>query len=121
MEDTASTRRPSKWNSSSQNMAEEIEEGAHLVASVVKDVGAPVGVLSLPGVGILVGGGAVKVIEAELVPGEVGGDPVHDDADARLVQLVHEVHEVVGGAEAAGGGKVAGDTGSPRRRPGGAR
>ena len=50
-----------------------VEEGAHLVASVVKDVGAPVGVLSLPGVGILVGGGAVKVIEAELIPGEVGG------------------------------------------------
>ena len=90
-----------------------VEEGAHLVASVVKDVGAPVGVLSLPGVSILVGGGAVKVIEAELIPGEVGGDPVHDDADASLVHLVHEIHQVVGGTEAAGGGKVAGTLVTP--------
>ena len=42
-----------------------------------------------------------------VVPGEVGGDPVHDDADAQLVGLVHKVLEVVRGAIAAGGGKVA--------------
>ena len=53
------------------------------------------------------------MIEAELIPGEVGGDPVHDDADASLVHLVHEIHQVVGGAEAAGGGKVAGTLVTP--------
>ena len=84
------------------------QEGADLAAAVVKDVGAPVGVLALPGVGVLVGGGAVEVVQAEGVPGEVGGDPVHDDADASLVELVDEVFQVVGGAEAAGGGEVAG-------------
>ena len=67
------------------------EEGAHLVPAQVKDLGAPVGVLPLPGVGVLVGGGAVEVVQAEGVPGEVGGDPVQDDADAGLMELVDEV------------------------------
>ena len=38
------------------------QEGADLVSPIVKDLGAPVRVLPLPGVGILIGGGAVKVI-----------------------------------------------------------
>ena len=38
----------------------------------------------------------------------MSGHPVQDNAHPGLVELVDEVHEVVGGAEAAGGGKVAG-------------
>ena len=89
------------------------QEGAHLVPAQIKDLGAPVGVLPLPGVGVLIGGGAVEVVQAEGVPGEVGGDPVQNHAHARLVQLVDQVFEIVGGAEAAGGGKIAGDLVAP--------
>ena len=84
------------------------EEGPDLAAAIVEDVGAPVGVGPLAGVGVFVGGGAVELVETEGVTGEVGGDPVHDDADARLVKLVDEVFQVIGDAEAAGGGEVAG-------------
>lgn len=38
----------------------------------------------------------------------MGGHPVQDDADAGLVELIHQPHEVVWGAEAAGGREVAG-------------
>ena len=64
--------------------------------------------LSLSGIGVLVGGASVKVVQAEGIPGEVGGHPVHDDSDAPLVQLVDEVLQVIGDAEAAGGGIIAG-------------
>lgn len=67
----------------------------------------------LPGVGILVGGGAVEVVQAEGVTGEVGGHPVHNHANARLVELVDEVLQVVGSAETAGGGEVAGTLVAP--------
>ena len=83
------------------------EEGAHLAAAVVEDPGAPVGVLPLPHVLILVAGLPVELIEAEGVLGEMGGDPVQNDAHPRLVKLVDEVHQVVRGAEAAGSGEIA--------------
>ena len=84
------------------------QEGAHLGPAEVEHVGAPLLMLPLPGVGVLIGGGAVEIVQAEGVPGEMGGDPVHNHPDARLVELVNEVFQVVRGAEAAGGGEVAG-------------
>ena len=84
------------------------QEGAHLGPAEVEHVGAPLLMLPLPGVGVFVGGGAVEVVQAKGVPGEVGGHPVHNHADARLVELVNEVLQIVRGAEAAGGGEVAG-------------
>ena len=84
------------------------QEGADLVAGVVKHPGAPVGVLALAGVGVLIAGFAVKLVQTEGVLGEVGGYPVQDHADAGLMELVHQPHKVVGGAVPAGGGKVAG-------------
>ncbi len=89
------------------------EEGAHLRPAEVEHVGAPLLMLPLPGVGVLVGGGAVEVVQAEGVPREVGGDPVHDDPDARLVELVDKVFQVVRSAETAGGGEVAGTLVAP--------
>ena len=43
----------------------------------------------------------------------MGGHPVHDDADACSVQLIHKGHKVLGGAVAAGRGKIAGDLIAP--------
>lgn len=83
------------------------EEVAHLAAAEVEDVGAPVGLLAAAGVGMLVHGHPVEPAERPLVLGEVRRHPVHDHADARLVQPVDEVAQVVGRAEAGGRREVA--------------
>ncbi len=70
------------------------EEVADLVAAVVEDHRAPVGVLALARIFVLVEGGAVEAAEAVGVAGEVGGHPVEEHADAVLVAVVDEVHEV---------------------------
>ena len=63
---------------------------------------------------MLVQGLAVEPGECERVLGKVPRDPVHDDADAGLVQAVDEVLEVVGGAEPARGRVVPRDLVAPR-------
>ena len=57
---------------------------------------------------------AVEVGQAVLVVGEVRRYPVEDDADAALVQVVDQVHEILRRAEARAGRVVAGDLVSPR-------
>jgi hypothetical protein len=57
---------------------------------------------------VLVEMSAVEVSEAVLVRGEVRGHPVQDHSDAALVQLIDQLHEVLGRPEAAGGGEEAG-------------
>ena len=72
------------------------EEVAHLRVAEVEDVGAPVELLAAARVGVLVERLAVEPCERPLVFREVPGNPVHDHADAGLVQSVDEVLEVVG-------------------------
>ena len=74
------------------------QEVAHLGASEVEDEGAPVWMLAAQRVGVLVQRGAVESRQSPLVLREVGGDPVDDDSDSGLVELVDEVAQVVGGA-----------------------
>ena len=66
------------------------------------------------GIGVLVQVGSVEVAQAMLIRREVGWDPVKDDADPFAVQVVHEVHEILGPAVAAGGGEVAARLVTPR-------
>ena len=66
------------------------EEVANLVAAEVEDEGAPVGVLAKVGVGVLIQVGAVKGSQRPRILGEVGGDPVEQDTNARLVQGVDQ-------------------------------
>ena len=89
------------------------QEALHFAAAEVEHHGAPLLVLAALGVGVLVAGLAVKIVQAELVFGEVGGHPVHDDANACGVHLIHKGHQVLGGAVAAGGCKIAGDLIAP--------
>ena len=96
------------------------QEAADLVAPVVEDEAVPVGVVALAAVGVLVEVRPVEVGEPVLVGREVGRNPVEDDPDPPLVERVHEVHEVLGGAVAAGGGEVARGSGSPTSRRRGA-
>ena len=94
------------------------EEVAHLAAPEVEHVGAPVGLLAAAGVGVLVERGAVEARQRPLVLGEVRRHPVEDDADARLVEPVDEVTELVGGPEARGWCVVRRDLVAPARRVG---
>ena len=89
------------------------QEALDLLHAVVKDHRAPFLVLTAAGVGVLIAGGAVEHVQAVAILREVGRDPVQNDADACLVELIHEGHEVLGRAVTAGGGKVTGDLIAP--------
>src|SRR5262244_4132137 len=89
------------------------EEVGDLAAAVVEDPRAPVGVLALPRIGMLEEMGTVEVREPMRIAREVGGDPVEYDADAALVEVIYEGHEVVGTPVAAGGSVVAEDLIAP--------
>ena len=91
------------------------EEVAHLVAAVVEDERAPVGVRALAGVGVLVQRGAVEAGERPVVAREVRGHPVDDDADAPAVQLVDEsTRKSSGVPQRERRREVAGDLVAPR-------
>ena len=90
------------------------QEVADFAAAVVEDVRAPVGMHSLPRVGMLVQGRAVEVAQPVSVAGKVGRHPVDDHAHVGLVAIVDEVHEVFGRAVAAGRREVAGRLVAPR-------
>ena len=89
------------------------QQVAHGYLAIVEHARAPLLVLHLERVGVLIEIGAVELDQALPVLGEVRGHPVHDDADAGLVALVHKIHEVVRRAIARGGGEVAGDLIAP--------
>ena len=76
------------------------QEVADLAAAEVEDVGAPVRLLPARRVAVLVQRRPVEATEAPRVLREVRRHPVDEDADARLVQAVHEVPELVRRAEA---------------------
>jgi len=69
------------------------QEVAHLVAPVVEDVGAPVGLLTPSRVSMFVERGAVETWRAPTRRGESGGHPVEDHPDALAVQDIDEVAE----------------------------
>jgi hypothetical protein len=58
-------------------------------------------VLAAAGIGVLVERVAVETGEREGILREMARNPVHDDAEARPVQPVDEVAQVVGAAETA--------------------
>ena len=90
------------------------EEVADLVAAVVEDQGAPVGVRAAARVLVLVQRGAVEAREREVVAREVRRDPVEDHAEALLVQPVDELAEVVRRAVARRRREVAAHLVAPR-------
>ncbi len=90
------------------------QEVRNLVASIVEDERAPVGVLALPRVRVLVQVGAVEVAEPVRVTREVRGHPVEDHADTATVELVHEGHELPWAAVTTRRGEVADGLIAPR-------
>ena len=82
--------------------------------AVVEYARAPFLVLHLERVGVFIEVRAVELDEAAAVLRKMRRDPVHDDAEASLMRLVDEVHEVLRRAVAARRGKIADDLITPR-------
>ena len=89
------------------------QKAAHFGAAVVEDVRLPVGMESLARVGVLVEVRAVEVGEAVRVGRKVRRYPVEDHANAVLVQVVDQVHEILRRAVARRGREVSGGLVSP--------
>ena len=90
-----------------------LEEADRLAPGVVEQQRSPLRHFRAAGISVLVAGGAVELAQPRLVLGEMGGDPVQDYPDARLVQFIDEVPELVGRAVAGGRGVVADDLVAP--------
>ena len=89
------------------------QKAADLVAPVVEDRASPVGVHAEAWIGMLEQVRSVEVLEAELVGRKMRRHPVEDHADAVLVQVVDQEHEVLRRAITAGRREVAGDLVAP--------
>ena len=92
------------------------QEVADLVAAVVEDERAPVGMRAAARVRVLVERGAVEAREREVVAREVRGDPVEDHAEPVLVQAVDERAEVVRACRSAASARSSPSPGSPTSR-----
>ena len=71
------------------------QEGLHLTLAEVKNTGGPVGMLVHHRVGKLIAAGAVELVQAVLILGEMGRHPVQQHADVRLVAAIHKFHELL--------------------------
>ena len=90
------------------------QEALDLRAAVVEVCRAPLPVLGKLLVVGLVERLAIEVAQALLILAEMARDPVHDDGDAVLMRLVHEIAEVVRCAEATRHGVITRDLVAPR-------
>ena len=90
------------------------EEGGNLVTPVIENVALPIGMKPPPGIGVLVKMGPVEIAQPVPVRGEVRRHPVEYHAQAALVEIIDEIHQILRGSEAARGREIAGDLISPR-------
>ena len=89
------------------------QERTHFVATEIEYTGAPFFMLALAPIRIFISRCTVKTIQTVRVLREVGGNPVHDDADAVFMQDIHEPHEILGFTVAGSRGIVAADLIAP--------
>ena len=90
------------------------QEALHLAPAVIENERVPIRLLSLPRVGVLVKMRAVKIAQARLVFRKVRRNPIQNDSDSVLMEVVHQKHEVRGRSEAAGRCEVANRLVTPR-------
>lgn len=67
-----------------------------LLAAKVVDQGIPIGMEAAPGIGMFVECCAIELSQAMAIGRKVADDPIHDNADSRLVQAVDEVAQIIG-------------------------
>ena len=70
------------------------QEILHLRTAVVKDLGAPVRMLSLSRVRMLVYGIAVKICESLGIFRKMSGNPVQNDTDLVAMKIIHQILEI---------------------------
>ncbi len=73
----------------------------------------PVRVIAFTGIGVFEEVAAVKKARAGFIRREVRGNPIQDNADVVLMEVIHQVHKVLGIAIAAGGGEITGSLVTP--------
>ena len=78
------------------------KEVFHFIFAIVKDLGTPVRMFSLSGVCVFVSRGSIEVCQSMGVSGEVGGNPIQDDADLISVHIIDKITEILGSAIAGG-------------------
>src|SRR5262249_54522292 len=84
------------------------QKAAHLVAPEIKDRRIPFGMKSLTRIGVFVEMRTVEKRQAMRVRWEMRRDPVQDHADAALMQVIDEIHEILWRTVARGRCKVSG-------------
>ena len=82
------------------------QEVLHLVAAVIENERAPVGVLAPARILVLIQGGAVKPGQGVGVSRKMRGHPIQDHPDAATVEVVDKKAEVIGAAETLGGSEI---------------
>ena len=65
------------------------------MASVVENVAVPIRVKALARVAMLIQVRSVEKRQTMLVRRKMGRDPIENDADASLVQVIDEKHEIL--------------------------
>ena len=90
------------------------QEAANLVPSVIEYFRLPIGMKTLPPVGVLEQVRAVEIGQPVLVRREMRRHPIEHHADSLLVQVIDEVHEVLRRTEARGRREISADLISPR-------
>src|SRR5438094_9052026 len=90
------------------------QKTANLASAVIEDGALPIRMEALPRIGVFVKVGSVEVGQPVLVVGEMRRDPVQNDADIVLVQVVHQIHKILRSAIAARGSEVRGGLVPPR-------
>ena len=91
------------------------EEVRHLVLPIVEGQGAPVRMARETWIRILIEPRPIELCQPPAVAREVRRYPVEDDADAGLMHIIHEVHEVLRCTVAARRRVVAGHLIAPAR------
>ena len=90
------------------------QETSNLSPAVIEDEGIPIGMDSATWVSRLVLVNSIEIAEPVLVAREMGRHPIENHSNAILVKFIHQVHEILRRAVAAGGSEVAGDLVTPR-------
>ncbi len=76
------------------------QEISHLVAAVIEDVGAPVGMLAFARIEMFIERGTVKAPQRKCIFRKMRRHPIHNHADPFLMKMIDKKTKIIGRAEA---------------------
>ena len=89
------------------------QEAADLMPAIIEDEAFPVGMITLLRIRMLEEMRAVEITQAMLVVGKMRRHPIENHANALLMKIIDQVHQVLGRAVPARGREVTGCLISP--------